>query len=70
MIPLSNSSDLKEAQLPTVNGQVPVQSRGFTYETIAAKVLKAANAYETLDKKVPHFKIPQYRKDSLVKKAF
>jgi len=69
MIPLTNSSDVKEAQLPTVNGEAPVQSRGFTYETIAAKVLKAANAYETLDKKVPHFKIDQQRKE-LVKKAF
>lgn len=70
MIPQASSNDNTiTTDVATLSG-VEVQNRAFTYETIAAKVLKAARAYETLDKNVPSHKVEQHRKDNLIKTAF
>lgn len=53
MIPEANSQDnIVTTDVATLSG-VEVTNRSFTYETIAGKVLKAARAYDTLDKNVP-----------------
>ncbi|KAL4429224.1 hypothetical protein ABPG74_022104 [Tetrahymena malaccensis] len=70
MIPQANSQDnIVTTDVATLHG-VEVQERAFTYETIAAKVLKAARAYESLDKNIPNHQIDQHRKEKLIKAAF
>lgn len=45
-------------------------NREFTFPTIAAKVLKAAEAYQKLDKNVPAYSIEKLRKTQLLTTAF
>ncbi|EGR28294.1 lipid a-disaccharide synthase, putative [Ichthyophthirius multifiliis] len=69
MIPKNLTSSSASTELMNL-GKVEIEERGYSYNIMSNKVLKAARAYDSLDKNVPHFKLNEIRNEKLLKSAF